>query len=86
MKSVYSIMLSLSDTRLKDILTVMTSPPMHDSSPYRNRSDMYGRLDSLNKRSSHVKAHLARFCRHEILIFAVLQTSKLSSSTLTSNW
>ena len=35
-KSVYSIMFSLADIRLKDMLTVMTSP-MHSSSTYRNR-------------------------------------------------
>jgi hypothetical protein len=30
-------MFSLEDMRLKDMRTVMTSPPMHSSSTYRNR-------------------------------------------------
>jgi hypothetical protein len=51
-QSVHSIMFSLPDIELKDMLTVMTSP-MHNSSAYRNRqyANMYRRLDSLNKRS-----------------------------------
>ena len=36
-KSVYSIKFSLPNMRLKDTLTVMTAPPMHSSSAYRNR-------------------------------------------------
>jgi hypothetical protein len=49
--SVHSNMFSTPDMRLKDKVTVMTSPPMHSSSTQRNRyyADMYGQPDSLNK-------------------------------------
>jgi hypothetical protein len=36
-KSIFSNMLSTDDMRLKNMLTIMTSPPMHNSSTYRNR-------------------------------------------------